>query len=496
MPKRVAASSILLIELSINGKSRVLAFRPGEERAVSVGSDTRAEFHVSGAGVAPIQFHIERRDDMAWLVPAYGLGDLRVNAQRVSSSMALDQQSVLEFGEVRIDATILDGSAAGGAVPSRNETLSLQVVRRTDVPDENDTTRMAMRPVTANTGIDAQVTALVRPLEPPPISAQNRTRLEQHGSEFNPLPTQVTERIPAPLPHSIAPAVPGSHTDEITLPTGVAPPGDEPPPTVRTRPPVSRVAAHPAPPQAKPRERPIQPLPVVPVTIAPRPRTPAAPQAAVAPTLREQANQLQTEETVSSRPAAGHSSPPTPQPTHAALRSFPPPASGRVSLLSTLGLLAKARPLLVACAAVATGLVLGTILLVATRIVEQRGGPMPASLGASGKPALAPPSPTVVPSAAVVQVPVEIVETAAPYSSGSPSAGVRRASDDPALSAAVAELVAGHYGQARAAYERLGGRPGSSETFSALARLLRRSEEPQCAATAQHAAKNCPGVER
>ena len=106
---------------------------------------------------------------MVWLVPAYGIVDLRVNAQWVSSSMALDEQSVFEFGGVRIDATILDGSAAGGAVPSRKETLSLQVVRQTDVPDENDTTRMTMRPVTANTGIDAPVTALVRPLDPPPI---------------------------------------------------------------------------------------------------------------------------------------------------------------------------------------------------------------------------------------------------------------------------------------------------------------------------------------
>ena len=60
---------------------------------------------------------------MVWLVPAYGIVDLRVNAQWVSSSMALDEQSVFEFGGVRIDATILDGSAAGGAVPSRKETL-------------------------------------------------------------------------------------------------------------------------------------------------------------------------------------------------------------------------------------------------------------------------------------------------------------------------------------------------------------------------------------
>jgi hypothetical protein len=106
MFKVVDPKSSIYVELTASGVVQVLEFPPSEERAFVVGSTERAALRVRGVGVAPVQFHLEREDAAIWLIPAYGIADLSVNAISVLGPTALAERSVIEFCGVRVYAAI------------------------------------------------------------------------------------------------------------------------------------------------------------------------------------------------------------------------------------------------------------------------------------------------------------------------------------------------------------------------------------------------------
>ena len=173
------------------------------------------------------------------------------------------------------------------------------------------------------------------------------------------------------------------------------------------------------------------------------------------------------------------------------------PASVTVSWLAKLGLLAKARPVLVACGAMAGAFVLAAVLLATTRMMgRHETRPAPAAK-ASATHSVTPP--TAVASAS--PTPIQIVETPPTVRSGGatrpPSSPAKKKTpNDPELAAAVADVLAGRYSEARVAYAALSHRPGNTATYASLARLLARAEDPECLANGQGAPKDCPGVHR
>jgi hypothetical protein len=98
--------STILLELTAHGMARHVVFRAGGARGVVVGSTPRADFCVSGARVEPLEFHLERGAEGLWLIPAFGLRDLRLNAGRVSGPMPLEAHNIIEFGGVRLGAMV------------------------------------------------------------------------------------------------------------------------------------------------------------------------------------------------------------------------------------------------------------------------------------------------------------------------------------------------------------------------------------------------------
>jgi hypothetical protein len=100
--------SSIVLELSADGLARRVVFRSGEERGIVVGSTPSADFCVSGVRVEPVEFHFERGDEAIWLIPAYGIRDLRLNAGRVSGKAPLEAYNIIEFGGVRLGAMVSD----------------------------------------------------------------------------------------------------------------------------------------------------------------------------------------------------------------------------------------------------------------------------------------------------------------------------------------------------------------------------------------------------
>jgi hypothetical protein len=558
MFKISAPNATVLIELSTHGTAKTFAFPPNEERALTVGSDERAELRVTGVGVAPVQFHLERRDGIVRLIPAYGLGDLRVNTARVSGPIQLEERNVIEFGDVRIDAIILD---AGQREPtSSDDVWSHQPARISEPPGEGDATHVAMRAVTSTpNGIGQQTTAMLSPIDARDIGPQQTERMAPYRPDAAPptgtppMPVQNTERM-APVQRatshpSVGPVFTALGT-EIMAPfrpdTSEDP--DSPPPTVRAKrrahvtvAPVARSTlktrdfgpaelkqtalqslvssfdGNAAPTQVA--APPIVPLPIVAVTIvAPAKMAPAKtdasfPCAEVAdsnttlfelPAVRPEqrfADSRSREVTptavdMRSPVSQGSSRDETPN----GVAKARPPASRTLVWLAKLGLLAKARPVLVACGATAGALVLAATLLAATRLIQHHE----ARRSQSVKPVAARP---VTPDHTFVAAPsaqltlVQIVEAQATEPAGSATRTAasllpRKTPNDPELAAAVADVIAGRYSDARVAYAALSQRAGNARTYASLSRLLGRAESPECVASGQGAPKDCPGVHR
>ena len=107
-----ASDESLWLELSLEGVSHTFELNADETRAIAVGSQMRSDLRIDHPDVAPVHFHIEREADAVWIVPAYGAGDVRVNAAHISGPKLIDGHAVIEFSNVRLDARVIDlGSA-------------------------------------------------------------------------------------------------------------------------------------------------------------------------------------------------------------------------------------------------------------------------------------------------------------------------------------------------------------------------------------------------
>jgi hypothetical protein len=103
--------SPVFVELIADGLVRKLALPPHEERALVVGSTAGAALQVTGMGVAPVQFHLERHQGAVWLVPAYKIGDLRLNGTPVDAAAPLEEHNVITFARVHLEVTIREAEA-------------------------------------------------------------------------------------------------------------------------------------------------------------------------------------------------------------------------------------------------------------------------------------------------------------------------------------------------------------------------------------------------
>jgi len=200
MFKVVDPNSSIYIELTASGASHVVEFPPAEERAFVVGSTERASLRVSGVGVAPVQFHLEREDDAIWLIPAYGIADLTVNAISVLGPTPLAERSVIEFCDVRVYAAIREADPLSvGDDRFTAHDVNAEAARASyslRLPGENDSTVLAMRPV--------------RPSAAPPATIgpggnreelRNTLSLSHNPNDSDMSATSRQSRVDAPMMH-------------------------------------------------------------------------------------------------------------------------------------------------------------------------------------------------------------------------------------------------------------------------------------------------------
>ena len=135
--------SSVVLELQADRTTRRVPFPPGEGRGVVIGSTPLADFCVSGVRVAPVEFHLERAEEGVWLIPAYGIRDLRLNAAHVSGPMALEARNVIEFGGIRLAAIISETDDAALA-PRADEQPQLAAAYARERSADQETPARAM----------------------------------------------------------------------------------------------------------------------------------------------------------------------------------------------------------------------------------------------------------------------------------------------------------------------------------------------------------------
>lgn len=188
--------------------------------------------------------------------------------------------------------------------------------------------------------------------------------------------------------------------------------------------------------------------------------------------------------------------------TRGAVAKTPAPGARMHFWLEKLGLLAKARPLLVAGGSVVGAFVLAAALLGATRLARHQQAPQHTAM--ASKDHSSTPHRAVVVTAAAAPArpePIQIVEVSAAPATSSASRStsipvVKTGPSDPDLAAAVSDVIAARYGDARAAYSSMSARTDNAATYAAINRLLARAESAECSGGSQDAPKDCPGVHR
>jgi hypothetical protein len=378
--------SPVFVELITDGLVRKLALPPHEERALVVGSTAGAALQVTGLGVAPVQFHLERHQRAVWLVPAYKIGDLRLNGTAVDAAAPLEEHNVITFARVRLEVTIRDAETfvTGEASPLDDQRGNWQFgpSYSATLPGEADTTQVAMPPLAPSSSPEDKWPA--RATQPVSREADNTgghatASTSSVGPSSNMRPEQVTQRLflhqPARQADDAAP--------EFTLSgTQIIPPYRPPPDSLTDNSGVSQGASSPRAlePNPSPKDRPVvDSVQLVPLRNAPRPQAvPPRP----APKKLAQARAVDItndrEKAVAPPPLGRH---PLLLSTSDDVRPLPldKPATGKaaktappLSLLARLGILTRERPLLVGCATGVGAALLVILLLAATRLTAPR----------------------------------------------------------------------------------------------------------------------------
>lgn len=378
--------SPVFVQLIANGLIRNLALPSNEERALVVGSTAGAAFQLTGPGVAPVQFHIERAEGAVWLIPAYRIEDLRLNSAAVLGPTPLEGYDVIEFAGVRLEMTIRDAAsfvASGDSLYEDNRGFGASYSMA--LPGEADTTQLAMDPLANSSPPHGQCpTNEARPVcLQGAMASGHATMLER--KLYAPLSSR-SNLAPPPLAlHRHSSQQSGDSTPDFTLlGTQIIRP---------YRPPADPIAQVGEPPLRETRalephfvqgeRRVAETLRLDPLSDSPRPQPVSARRTTTKPPKPPRAGVSARETTVTPPPLGRHplavlaeeKEEPSLhwQPTRKDAR-----AASKPSLLTRLGLLTKARPLLVGCFT-GVGAALLTILLVAaTRVMA----PRPAQLAA------------------------------------------------------------------------------------------------------------------
>jgi hypothetical protein len=117
-------TAVFWLEIRLEGVLHGFALPPDGTPAIVVGSLPGANLQVARPGVAALHFHIEREGSILWVVPAYGAGDLRVNAMRIASPHPLPIRALIEFSDVRLETFYT------AAAPHAHEVCADTAIRR------------------------------------------------------------------------------------------------------------------------------------------------------------------------------------------------------------------------------------------------------------------------------------------------------------------------------------------------------------------------------
>lgn len=376
-------NSAILVELTSSDRTQVLMLAPHEEWAFVVGSAARADFHIDRVGVAPVQFHLERSTDGVWLIPAYGIRDLRVNANRVLGPTPLDERNVIEFCGVRLEAAIHDGdgfAANSDTFPTCELDIGhLRSSYSLELPGDADTTQLAMPAVSVPSGIADQ----------PPTFGPEPVQVDEDGS--TPEQTRRMPRYQSSADTTVDSPAPLERTTQRLVPFRSPPARTDSPDYTLNGTQIMAPYRPAGSTQAEPSIRPLEPLGTVPTSanwVPPKTQ----------PAHYEQ-HRVEPKHIVAERPqACSVSSPPSgsapnwrdqtrliPQ-NGARLESasvqaqLKPVAQTPVSTawlvwLAKLGLLTKARPILVIAGAALGACALIVLLVTATRLIESHRSP-------------------------------------------------------------------------------------------------------------------------
>lgn len=188
----------LTLEIRVRGCSHVYELRGGEERAVTVGSSSRADLRLNEPGIAPVHFHFEREADEIWLIPTASAGRLRMNSNRIHGRSQLGRRAVLEWGGLTVEVRVTR-RAARARPPLETQDFELVMggvdyVKR--LPEEGDTTLVGL-PEAGSVEPDASFPTTALPISTQFITAP-MPAVPARSHQF------VTERIPVVAPLVVA----------------------------------------------------------------------------------------------------------------------------------------------------------------------------------------------------------------------------------------------------------------------------------------------------
>jgi hypothetical protein len=148
--RQMIGGNSLYLRVQLPAFERVFELAWGDERVVAVGSAVSADIRLDLSGVSPIHFYFERSGSEVWLVPAYCISEVRVNAAKIVSPYRLGRRSIVEFGTVRLLAEVhsqpygsIDSNTENSQVGPDSDSLSYL----SHLPEEDAPTRQAWNSV-------------------------------------------------------------------------------------------------------------------------------------------------------------------------------------------------------------------------------------------------------------------------------------------------------------------------------------------------------------
>ncbi len=444
---------------------RVFELASGDERVVAVGSAVSADIRLDLSGVSPIHFYFERSDSEVWIVPAYCISELRVNAAKIVSPYRLGRRTIVEFGTVKLLAEV--HSQRYGIIASSSE--DSHVDRDTDslsylshLPEEDAPTRQAWNGAESGLVSESQPGALALGGGAP--------------DGFSSDPPGIVPAIEPSASLAKTVRIPRAVTNEhIVSARRMKSSGSNA--MMTTHSPVREV-----------------------VKLSPLNKTllglsPSTSDILNRPVCKHRAGGLD-------RPQRKESS----VQWQVATLSDSPPIHGlgsrNIGYLTRLGQLTKRYPVRVCAAAIAIALVSSSIVTLAAKLAVSKtstrvsppqsvAGTQPENAGQSDGA-----SNTVLSVSTQMQSPPIAVagrnpDVASGTREGAPSVKAIPTSD---IAFAIQCLERGQYAEAQAAYNALSIRPGAALTESALSNLLTRRLSPKCISLTSERPLSCPEV--